>query len=128
MDKPICADKSPDGKPCNSCQEDIGGYQYKVANTTMLVTTLISRCNKALKVKNDNDESPYLYFLRTKAEYESAEREKVQARHSKESTTCHQRASDVASTSIESRLVESAFIVGGFKDACACFFGDKAGK
>lgn len=125
INKPHCLNPT-NGNQCERCHVLTMEYNQAVSDATMLVIRLIERCDKALKIKNDNDESPFLYYLRTKAEFQPEEANKNSVAAFREPTACCASPNNEASMSIESHLIESAFFVGGFKDACACFFGDKA--
>ncbi|PTB62672.1 hypothetical protein BBK36DRAFT_1172427 [Trichoderma citrinoviride] len=125
IEKPMCT-KYTDGEPCESCQNAMVDFKYKVSNAPSLITKLIERCNKALKIKNGNDESPYLYYMRTKADYELAKKDKSPVKESQGFTTCQVTLSNEVASRMQSILIESAFAIGSFADACACFFGDKA--
>ncbi|KAL7805226.1 hypothetical protein V8C44DRAFT_341207 [Trichoderma aethiopicum] len=125
IERPECTKPTTDDHPCKACQTAIEEYRINVSNVTALITKLIERCNQALTIKNDNDESPYLYFMRTKLDYELREKDERSVSKSQKSTGCPMRWSNEASVRVESLLIESAFTIGGFKAACACFFGNR---
>ena len=133
----------------------------------------MEKYDHALTLKNGDDESPYMYFLRTKRQhYEQHPPKDSETRDSnaqppkpgkrqghatggsetplddaRPGTTrlkshppkglresldqlgeCPVVEDTRVAVTLDEYLRESAFAVGGFDEACACFFGDTLGK
>lgn len=119
--KPECRNKGTGHNNCSSCEEMLQVFTYRKDKAVLLVNTLIDSYDAALKAKNASDESPYLYHLKQKKKPAQPAAQEIQGR-------CTSKESDEASDDILRLLLESAFAIGGFEDACACFFGDQTGK
>ncbi|KAF5667799.1 hypothetical protein FHETE_5568 [Fusarium heterosporum] len=134
---------------CRGCGELSERFDESVSLAIELVQKLTHHGSEALKAKNGNDESPYLYHLRTKGEYlkldpkaegnakseldinirltpakvqDSATEGKIG--HGVPTTKCGIVKGYEATDTIEELLREWAFAIGSFEDACSCFFGE----
>lgn len=74
----------------------------------------------ALKVNNASDEFPYPYHLKEKEKYTQLAIQEMENHDNP--------LSDDTSDDILRLLLESAFAIGSFEDAYACFFGNQTGK
>ncbi|KAM0436593.1 hypothetical protein ACHAPT_002301 [Fusarium lateritium] len=113
--QPVCSKKTADGEMCCRCTEADRRNWELPERACNLVAWLVDKCDKALKVKNAKDESPYLYHLRTQRNYPKES--------SKPATSgeCGEELNTEAATFIERYLTESAFAIGSYGDACASY-------
>lgn len=118
--KPKCVNIGKGNKNC-SCEEDLPKFKDRRDRAVILVNSLIDSYDTVLKVKNASDESPYLYHLKGKENFTQPAIQEMQ-------NHCTYPLIDDASDDILRLLLESAYAIGSFEDACSCFFGDQTGK
>ncbi|KAF4995238.1 hypothetical protein FGRMN_5269 [Fusarium graminum] len=129
FEKPDC---SSHDNLCEKCIKLLEVYHERVSLAIDLVQKLTHHGSEALKAKNGNDESPYLYHLRTKGEYyRLTPKAEVQDSatggkgvHGVPTTKCSTVKGFEATDAMEELLREWAFAIGTFEDACFCFFGE----
>lgn len=153
FEQPECAAPEKDGTLCPECEAMESAYEH-VNRAMELVRSLVNRCDKALTYKNGEDESPYMYHLRTKHDFYSKRADteihpksdhgtgvptanlaaisrggrSTAAVTSAVASACTRSLNDAAADKMLGYMVESAFAIGTFEDACGCFFGKTPGK
>jgi len=131
-----CHNKDASGNVCNICMAETGKMSTESRHTLGAVAALITKQPKVLMEKNGQDLSPYLLHQQPRKQ---ATRNKAVVSHAAASvvdkdgtvtgptastaSTCEVIPSDALDKDIERYLVESALSLGGFEDACRCFFG-----
>jgi hypothetical protein len=131
-----CNKKNASSELCLSCATKTQIMTTKFRQRLGVVAALITKQPKALKEKNDLDQSPYLFHQQLRKQPvrqavapnkpNSATKDKdgtVSSVGGNNASPCQEIPSDALDRMIEKFLVESAFALGGFEDACQCFFG-----
>jgi hypothetical protein len=147
----ICNKKDASSKICKSCATETRNMTTKLRRILGVVAALITKQPKALMKKNKQDQSPYLLHQKSRkqtARQPTGPNKLKVVTKDKDGTVpqpeasvvdkdgtvsrawgnnappCEPIPSDALDKEIEKCLVESAFALGGFKEACQCFFGE----
>lgn len=168
FDFPECKKKLLNNKSCRKCQEKLRAAQKEMHRADQIIRSIVKKYDKALTLKNEDDDSPYMHFLKTKLAHTATQQSStsqvqrhglnrdygasgnetpleetrpgvLRAKSGPQSTMvlrekpeqygdCPTKENTEVAEVVEKYLVESAFAVGDFNEACACFFGGKPGK
>ena len=148
FEQPACADSN---EPCEGCVEEIDRVKERVYLTAEVFEELINKCPEALAVRDFASWTPLLCHLRTEYYFGKKVRQTIQpglfgtrlrrdefstrdeprgaaAPGSNSAYACGKSRNEEAARYMKMYMMEMAFLLGGFKDACRCLLGDITGK
>ncbi|EEU47184.1 uncharacterized protein NECHADRAFT_77386 [Fusarium vanettenii 77-13-4] len=124
-------------RPCEKCQAIQAQMDRSKGRVMKDIVALIVKNPKALRSKNKEDLSPYLLHKQSREPVRPAaptnkssltlmdKDDSIRGLGDTGKQKCKTVPSNDLDEEIERYLVESAFDLGGFEEACDCFFGDK---
>jgi hypothetical protein len=146
----ICNNKVGPSKTCTKCEAKTRKAAAESRHLLGVVAALITKEPRTLMKKNDQDQSPYMLHQQSRRQatrqLAGSSKPKAVAKDkdmitlqpegsvidkdgtvsnaaANAVTECESIPSDTLDKEIEKYLVESAFALGGFENACKCFFG-----
>ena len=148
FEQPACADSN---EPCEGCIEEVDRVKDRVYLTAEVFEELINKCPEALAVRNCRSEPPLLFHIITEGCFHYTFGQTIQpepfgtriwrdelstrdvppraaAPGSNSAYACGKSRNEEAARYMKMYMMEMPFLLGGFEDACRCFFKDITGK